>query len=190
MAQQITTSLVRLSYANVFEPKATPQGIEKYSVTCLLPKTDTEGYKALMSAINAEIEENKNDKLKGVVQPRLPIHDGDGASPTGQAYGEECKGHWVFTASANAEYPPQLVDQRVQPIMDRSAIYSGCWAHVAISIYAYNNQSKGIGFGLNGIQKVKDDEALGYSFDAKSAFSAVEDNNSTGGIDPLTGLPL
>ena len=56
MTQQITTSLVRLSYANVFEPKATPQGVEKYSVTCLLPKTDTEGYKALISAINAEIE--------------------------------------------------------------------------------------------------------------------------------------
>lgn len=190
MAQEFTTSLVRLSYVNVFEPKVTPQGVEKYSVTCLLPKTDTAGYKALMTAINAEIEENKTDKLKGVIQPKLPIHDGDGASPTGQAYGEECKGHWVFTASASEKYPPTLVDQRVQPIMDRTALYSGCWAHVALSIYAYNNQSRGIGFGLNGIQKVKDDEPLGYKFDANSAFTSVEIPNEKAQIDPLTGLPM
>ena len=74
--------------------------------------------------------------------------------------------------------------------MDRSQVYSGCWGHVALSIYAYNNQSKGIGLGLNGVQKVKDDEALGFSFDANKAFSAIEDDDtSAGGIDPLTGLP-
>lgn len=194
MAQEFTTSLVRLSYVNVFEPKTTPQGDEKYSVTCLLPKSDTQGYKALMDAIRAEIVANQDDKLKGVAQPKLPIHDGDGFSPGGSEYGPECKGHWVFTASANAKYPPSIMDKRVQPIMDRSQVYSGCWAHVAISIYAYNNQSRGIGFGLNGLQKVKDDEALGYKFDANKAFQAVADPDAPamepGGVDPLTGMPL
>lgn len=190
MAQQFTTNLVRLSYVNVFDPRETPQGVKKYSVTCLLPKSDVDGYKSLMAAINAEIAAEKDGKLKGVIQPKLPIHDGDGASPTGQAYGEECKGHWVFTASASENYPPTIMDKRVQPIMDRSQVYSGCWGHVALSIYAYNNQSKGIGFGLNGIQKVRDDEALGYTFDAQSAFNAIEDDETgAGGIDPLTGLP-
>lgn len=187
MTQQITTTDVRLSYVTVFEPKPTPQGVEKYSVTCLLPKSDKEGYQALMSAIGDEIAENKDTRLKGVAKPKLPIHDGDGVSPTGVEYGPECKGHWVFTASANADYPPTLVDQRVQPIMDRAQLYSGCWGRVALSIYAYNNQSKGIGFGLNGIQKVRDDEPLGYSFNANTAFKPVE---SEGEIDPLTGLPL
>lgn len=189
MATQFTTSLVRLSYVSVFEPKMTPQGVEKYSVTCLLPKSDTNGYKQLMSAINEEIDEAKDTTLKGVTKPRIPIHDGDGTSPNGSEYGPECKGHWVFTASANVDYPPQMYDQRVQPLLDRSALYSGCWGHVAISIYAYNNQSKGIGFGLNGIQKVKDDEALGFSFNANNAFTAVE-TPKEGEIDPLTGLPL
>lgn len=188
MAREFTTNLVRLSYVNVFDPKENQQGVKKYSVTCLLPKSDVDGYKSLMAAINAEIAAEKDGKLKGVIQPKLPIHDGDGASPTGQAYGEECKGHWVFTASAGENYPPQIMDQRVQPIMDRSLVYSGCWAHVALSIYAYNNQSKGIGFGLNGVQKVRDDEALGYTFDAQSAFKPVDAD--TAGIDPLTGLPL
>lgn len=190
MAQQFTTNPVRLSYVSVYDPRETPQGTMKYSVTCLLPKSDTEGYKALMEAIGAEIDAAKDDKLKGVTKPRIPIHDGDGVSPGGSEYGPECKGHWVFTASANADYPPQLFDQRVQPIMDRTAIYSGCWAHVALSIYAYNNQSKGIGFGLNGVQKVKDGEPLGYTFNGRNAFKPVESQAGSEDIDPMLGFPL
>ena len=64
MTQQITTSRVRLSYVSVFEPKATPQGVEKYSVTCLLPKSDTAGYKILQDAIQAEFNAEKDGKLK------------------------------------------------------------------------------------------------------------------------------
>lgn len=196
MARQFTTSLVRLSYVSVFQPRETPQGIKKYSVTCLLPKSDKAGYDALMKAISEEYQANKDTILKGIAKPKIPVHDGDGTTSTGAEFGPECKGHWVFTASANEDYPPSVVDQRVQPIMNRTDMYSGCWGHVAISIYAYNNQSKGIGFGLNGVQKVKDDEALGFSFDANEAFSAVEGFSDdlpftkTGEIDPLTGLPI
>lgn len=80
--------------------------------------------------------------------------------------------------------------------MNQTDVYSGCWGHVAISIYAYNNQSKGIGFGLNGVQKVKDDEPLGFSFNANDAFSTVEGSSDDSDftpmeeVDPLTGLPL
>lgn len=192
MAQQATVGPVRLSYVNVFEPRETPQGTMKYSVTCLLPKSDTKTYETLMGVVKAEMELAKDDKLKGVSKPRLPLHDGDGVSPTGVEYGPECKGHWVFTASANAEYPPHLVDQRVQPIMDHSQIYSGCWGYVALSVYAYNNQSRGIGFGLNGIQKVRDDEPLGYSFNVSSAFKPIEGGSGSEAceVDDLLGFPL
>lgn len=196
MARQFTTSLVRLSYVSVFQPRETPQGTKKYSVTCLLPKSDKAGYDALMKAICEEYQANKDTVLKGIAKPKIPVHDGDGTTSTGAEFGPECKGHWVFTASANETFPPSVVDQRVQPIMNQTDVYSGCWGHVAISIYAYNNQSKGIGFGLNGIQKVKDDEALGFSFNASDAFSTVEGSSDdlpfakTGEIDPLTGLPI
>lgn len=183
MAQQLTTALVRLSYVNAFTPKMNNQGVEKYSVTCLLPKSDKAGYEQIMRAINKEISEEADGKLKGVAQPKIPIHDGDGTSPTGLEYGAECKGHWVFTASANADRPPAIVDTRVQPIINQTELYSGCYGHVAISIYAYNNSTKGIGFGLNGIQKTKDGEALGSSFDAKSAFKVATEQET----DPLLG---
>lgn len=189
MSQQITTSKVRLSYVNVFEPKANKQGVVKYSVTCLLPKSDTEGYRQLMAAIKAEFEAEKDGKLKGVASPKHPIWDGDGVTSTGTEFGPECKGCWVFAASAGENRPPSVVDQNVQPIIRQTDLYSGCYGHVALSIYAYNNQSKGIGFGLNGVQKVADGEPLGYSFDAKSAFSVVPGGTGSG-IDPLTGLPV
>ncbi len=195
MSRQFTTNQVRLSYVSVFQPRETPQGQKKYSVTCLLPKSDKEGYEALVAAINEEFQANKDTVLKGIAKPKIPVHDGDGVTSTGAEYGPECKGHWVFTASANENFPPSVVDQRVQPIINQTEVYSGCWGHVAISIYAYNNQSKGIGFGLNGVQKVKDDEPLGFTFDAKEAFSKVEtaDDSPFGStareIDPLTGLP-
>ncbi|MDY3987122.1 MAG: DUF2815 family protein [Peptoniphilaceae bacterium] len=189
MSQQITTSKVRLSYVNVFTPRANQQGVEKYSVTCLLPKTDTAGYNQLMAAIKAEYEAEKDGKLKGVATPKHPIWDGDGVTSTGAEFGPECKGCWVFTASANPEYPPAVVDQNVQPILKQTDVYSGCYGHVALSIYAYNNQSKGIGFGLNGVQKVADGEPLGHSFSAKDAFHTVP-KQPGGEIDPLTGLPV
>lgn len=44
MSKQFTTNLVRLSYVSVFQPRETPQGTKKYSVTCLLPKSDKAGY--------------------------------------------------------------------------------------------------------------------------------------------------
>lgn len=196
MSKQFTTNLVRLSYVSVFQPRETPQGTKKYSVTCLLPKSDKAGYDALMKAIGDVYQESKDTVLKGIAKPKIPVHDGDGVTSTGAEFGPECKGNWVFTASANENYPPSVVDQRVQPVMNQTDVYSGCWGHVAISIYAYNNQSKGIGFGLNGVQKVKDDEPLGFSFNANEAFSAVEGSSDDseftpmGGVDPLTGLPL
>lgn len=191
MSQQVTTSEVRFSFVNVFNPKINPQGIEKYSITCLLPKADTEGLKIINEAIRKEYEEHKEGKLKGVAKPRTPIWDGDGAKQDGTEFGPECKGCWVFAASSGAERPPAVVDQNVQPILKPTDLYSGCYGHVALSVYAYNNQSKGIGFGLNGVQKTKDGEPLGYHFDAKRAFNAVKNQNeNTNGVDPITGLPL
>lgn len=194
MAQQLTTSEVRLSYVTVFVPREDQSKRLKYSVTCLLPKTDVNGYNQLMAAIQAEAQAEANGKLKGVSIQHVkhPIHDGDGVTQNGTPFGDECKGHWVFTATCSEDRPPAVVDQRVQPIMDKSQIYSGCYGHVAISIYAYDNQSKGIGFGLNGLQKTRDGEALGFNFNAQNAFSAVAVPQDDGvqQIDPATGLPL
>ena len=180
MAQNITTSEVRLSFVNVFAPRIDNEGNEKFSVTCLLPKSDTAGLNILKSAIDAEIEEEKNGIFKGINKEFIkhPIHDGDGYTATGKEFGPECKGHWVFSATTGIDYPPQIVDKKVQPIIDRTEMYSGCYGHVAIRVKAYDNQSKGVGFYLNAIQKTKDGESLAGSFNVKEAFKVIDDSVS------------
>lgn len=190
---QFTTNLVRFSYVNVFKPVSVNNGPERYSVTCLLPKADTAGYNALMAAVNSVKESEKDGKFKGLNMEyvKFPIHDGDGVNKDGKPFGDECKGHWVFTVGCSADRPPQILDAKVQPIMNQADVYSGAYGHVAMSIFAYDNNSKGIGFGLNAIMKKKDGEPLGFSFNAQDAFGAFAQASSGGGeIDPLTGLPM
>ena len=178
MAQQITTTEVRLSYVNVFVAREDQSGRLKYGVTCLLPKTDVNGYNMLMQAIQTEAQAEANGKLKGVSIQHVkhPIHDGDGVTQNGTPFGDECKGHWVFTASAKIDYPPQVVDKYVNPIMDQSEIYSGIYANVTVNFFPYMfTGKKGIGAGLGNVQKVSDGEPLAGGRTAQQDFTPVEE---------------
>ncbi len=173
----ITISEVRLSYCNVLKPSARPGQDAKYSATLLIPKTNTAAKAALDQAINAAIEKGIGAKWNGQRPPRIDIclHDGDGPRPSdGAPYGPECRGMWVLTASASEDHKPFVVDGSLNPIIDPRMMYSGVWANVCISFYAYNsNGKKGIGCGLVGVQKLRDDEPLGSTVTAESVFSAI-----------------
>lgn len=176
----VTTNEVRLSYVHLFKPYAyMPGQEEKFSVTVLVPKTDTD----TMGRINAVIEAAKArgvaDKWNGQCPPIIPtpVYDGDGVRPSdGMAFGPECKGHWVFTASAKIDYPPEVVDINGNPIINQSEVYSGMYGRVNVSFYPYSfGGKKGIGCGLGPVQKTRDGEALGGSMPkAASVFGAPQ----------------
>lgn len=176
----ITIGECRLSYCNVFKPMPpfnNPAGEPKFSVTILVPKSNAQAKAAIDAAINAAIEAGVASKWNGQ-RPPVPaicVHDGDGARPSdGAAFGQECKGHWVFTASCKADRPPFVVDGMVQKIINPAEVYSGCYANVNVNFFAYNQAGKkGIGCGLNGIQKTRDGEPLGSTVTAEEAFSAI-----------------
>lgn len=193
-ANTVTIGEVRLSYVNLFEPRAPQGGGEpKYSVTILLPKGNT----AAMEAINGAVEAAKQAGIAKKWGGRLPakiassIHDGDGLRDNGEPFGEECRGHWVFTASCKAK--PPVVDRNVQPIIDTDDVYSGCYANVNISFFPYDAAGKrGIGCGLNCVQKVRDGEPLGGQVSVSEAFQPVADAapavpGTDMVYDPLTG---
>lgn len=171
----------RLSYVHVFKPHAaTPGAEEKFSTTILVPKTDVETKQKIDVAIKAATELGVSEKWNGVKPPTVPnpIWDGDGVKQNGEQFGPECKGHWVFTASAKADYPPQVVDRRVQPILDQSEIYSGCYANVAVNFFPYLFAGKkGIGAGLGNIQKIKGGESLAGTRTAEQDFAVVDDED-------------
>jgi hypothetical protein len=54
-----------------------------------------------------------------------------------------------------------LVDSDRQPIVEADAIYSGVWAYISVTSFAYDNESKGVSFFLNNIMKARDGERFG-----------------------------
>ncbi len=159
--EKIVTGKVRFSYVNVFTPRAIDGGEEKYSVTLLIPKADTETYNKIMNGMNKTLNEAVAEVFKGVMptSPKFPIYDGDGVRPSGEAFGEECRGHWVITA--NSKERPEVVDIACQPIMNKSDFYSGCYGRASIVFFAYNTSgNKGVGCGLNNLQKLEDGQPL------------------------------
>lgn len=164
----VTTGEVRLSYVHLFKPYAFQPGQEeKFSCTLLIPKTDTDTMARINNAIAAATEKGVSDRWNGVRPPVIPnpVYDGDGVRPSdGMEFGPECKGHWVITASAKADYPPEVVDENMNPIINQSAIYSGIYGRVNLSFFPYAfGGKKGIGCGLGPVQKLRDGESLGGS---------------------------
>ena len=54
---QVITGEVRFSYAHVWEPSSINGGDEKYSVSIIIPKSDTKTIKAINNAIEAAKQE-------------------------------------------------------------------------------------------------------------------------------------
>lgn len=191
----VTTGEVRLSYVHLTKPyAAVPGQEEKFSVTVLVPKTDTMTYAIIMAAIEAAKQRGVTEKWGGSVPALLPtpIYDGDGVRPSdGAEFGPECKGHWVFTASAKADYPPEIVDANGNALLSASAIYSGMHGRVNVTFFPYAfGGKKGIGCGLGPVQKLRDGEPLGGGTpSAKDAFG-IPEQRAAGGVNPITGLPM
>ena len=167
---RIVTGEVRLSYANVWEPNAIQGGKRKYSVSLIIPKSDTATITAIEKAVDSAIEQGIGKfggKRPNKAALKLPLRDGD-IERDDKAYAN------AYFLNANSLTAPQIVDQDVAPILDRTEVYSGCYAHVSLSFYAFNtNGNRGIACGLGNIQKTRDDESLdGGRVSAETDFGA------------------
>jgi len=176
--RDVVTGTARLSYANLTTARAGLQGGEaKFSTTVLVPKSDIATKQRLDAAIQAAINAGVSDKWNGVRPPILstPVHDGDGVRVSdGMPFGDECKGHWVFTASSKNK--PEVVDANLNPIINPSEIYSGMYARVSVNFFPYAQAGKkGIGCGLGPVQKIADGEPLGGRVSATDAFGGDSD---------------
>ena len=171
----ITGPETRWSYANVWEPKSINGGTPKYSVSLIIPKSDTKTVEKIQAALKAAYEAGQG-KLKGngKTVPALsvlktPLRDGDAERPDDPAYADS------YFINANSASAPGIVDAGCQPIIDRSEVYSGVYGRASINLYAFNsNGNKGIACGLNNLQKIKDGEPLGGKSRAEDDF-ATED---------------
>lgn len=171
----ITGPNTRWSYANVWEPKSVNGGTPKFSVSLIIPKTDTKTLAKIRDAIEAAYKEGEA-KLRGngkSVPPlssiKNPLRDGDTERPDDPAYAG------CYFVNANATSAPGIVDADRNPILTRSEVYSGVYGRASITFYAFNSSgNRGIACGLNNLQKIRDGEPLGSKASAESDFATDE----------------
>ncbi|MEG2412882.1 MAG: DUF2815 family protein [Clostridium sp.] len=166
---KVTTGKVRFSYAHLFEPKAMEGQEPKYSVSVIIPKTDTETLKAIKEAVD-QVKKEGAAKWGGKVPPNLktPLRDGDAERPDDESY-TNC-----YFLNANSKNKPGVVDQYVQPVLDATEVYSGCYGRLTLNFYPYSsNGNKGIACGLGNVQKLEDGEPLGGFTRAEDDFDSV-----------------
>lgn len=177
---KIVTGKVRLSYANIFEPKSINGGDEKYSTSILIPKDDKDTLRKIKEATEEAKELGRDTKWGGKIPANLktPLRDGDEEKPDDEAYA----GHYFLNANSNTK--PGIAKpigkgadgkNKFQEIIDTTEVYSGCYAKVSLSFYPYNaNGNKGVAAGLNNIVKIQDGESLGGRANLADDFADID----------------
>ena len=175
----ITGKHTVMSYLNVNEAK-TPMGdgTPKFSVSLIIPKSDTVTIAKIRAAIEAAYEEG-HSKLKGsskfipaLEDIKTPLRDGDKDRKGDEAYKN------AYFVNANSTTKPGVVDADRNPILDSSELYSGIIGRASINFYAYNsNGNRGIACGLNNIQKLADGTPLGGHSRAEDDFADLDDED-------------
>lgn len=186
MSTRIITGKARLSFPHLFEPWAAKQSDPpKYSTMVLIPKSDTATIEK-MRAAEEEIKATKSAVWGGKVPKHLKssLHDGDVET---EKYDPEDwperHGHFYITPNSNVQYKPGVVDRALNPILDRSEVYSGVYAKVSMTAFAYNTSGNlGIGFGLNNVQILGGGENLGGGVSAASEFDALDDDEEAASL--------
>ena len=173
----ITGRKTVMSYLNVNEPKAPLNGgTPKYSVSLIIPKSDTETVEKIKAAIKAAYDEGQS-KLKGnsksvpaLEDIKTPLRDGDKERSGDEAYKN------AYFINANSTTKPGVVDADRNPILETSELYSGIIGRASINFYAFNsNGNRGIACGLNNLQKLADGTPLGGHSRAEDDFADLDD---------------
>lgn len=177
---RVVTGKVRLSYVHLFEPWKSEgtEGDAKYSCVILIPKSDKKTLGDIRRAIQAAAEAGASKHFGGKVPKNLSttLRDGDDDENVDTDDSPEYAGHMFMNVGSKTR--PGLVDKNVQPILDSTEIYSGCYARVDMNAFSYSvSGNRGISFGLNHVQKWSDGEYLGGRSRAEDAFDALDDED-------------
>lgn len=162
----------RFSYLNCWEPTSINGGEPKYSLSAIVSKDD----KVTIRKIENAIENAKKEAISkwgGRIPSNLKtvLRDGD-LERDDEAYANS------LFFNANSKTAPQVVNKNVEPILDKSEVYSGCYGNISVTFYGYSvNGSKGIAASLGNIQLVRQGEPLGGKSNAAQDFSIIEDDD-------------
>lgn len=176
-------------YVFIWEPRDPPAGQTgepKYSISLLWPKSEVEKLKDLKAAI-MEVAQGKfgtaPEKLAELFKAgkyKYPLRDGNIERPDDPVFAD----HVFVNASSTSQ--PGIVDAKVQPIFEKDDAYSGCIFRASVSVFGYDNVSKGVGIGLSNLQVVRKGPRLDGRKNAEQDFQDFKDE-SAGATDDLVG---
>ena len=181
MSTKVTTVEFRVAFPSVFRPKRNDlSGKDEYSLVALFPKgADLSGLKAAAQAAIAK--KWGDDKSKWPKNMKNPFRDqGDRAKTQDDGSETLPQGYEAGAIYLNlkSSQRPGVVAPDMQEIIDESEFYGGCWARASINAYAYDQKgNRGVAFGLNNLQKLRDDDAFGNRSKPEDDFSAVATND-------------
>jgi len=83
--------------------------------------------------------------------------------------------------NVKTQYKPGIVNHNVEPIMDPTEIYSGCYGKATVTAYAYDKMgNRGVSLSLQNIQKTRDGEPItGSRITAEAEFEPIAGANSS-----------
>lgn len=166
MADVIMTPEFRVSFPAVFKARSSKSddgsdGTPKYGITMLFAK-DADLSK-LKAAAQAAAKEKWGDKIPKNL--RSPFRDQGEKELEGYVEGA------VFI-NATSLQKPGLVDRNREDIIDETEFYAGCYARATVSAFAYDKKgNRGVAFGLNNVQKLRDGESLSGRTRAQDDFA-------------------
>jgi hypothetical protein len=177
-ARRIVTPTFKASFPHLFKPSAIKGGEPKFSVTMLFPKDkDLSVIKLAMK--HAKIEEFGPNSKEWPDDLESPVLDGDDF-PDRQGY----PGNWVIKASTGEEYPPEVIDEQGDEILNAKDFYPGCFARAQVFCRVWTfGKKQGIQFMLNGVKKVGDGKPFGGRKSVKDTFAKVEDDDYESDLD-------
>lgn len=198
--RRIITPEFRVSWPSVFEARKVnendPNEKPKFSIVMLFRVKETEKSKELgekpvdltelrqaVAACFAEHlgsswqEEIKKRKGDGSPMYRSPFRRGDDPEKADK----DGFGPGVIYARASSLYKPGVVDWNKQDIINPREFMGGMYARAQISVLWYSVKgNKGVSFGLDNVQKIRDGEIFGGGQKAQDAFDAIEPPEGAG----------
>ena len=167
---KIITPEDRLMWAWLFKPrlnKKTGEPSYQCDVVFTPAAMRTPEFAALKAAAEKAAVDKFGDKLRGLIAAEKFINpfwknerkiDAEtGKLPDGYEPG----GCYITLKSKHRPGIVQNTAAGLQPIIDENEVYAGCWVRASVDCWAFDNESKGVNFGLANVMKIRDDTPLG-----------------------------
>ena len=188
MAENLVTPEFRAAFISVFKATSMKNADgsvnkPKYSIRAAFPPA------ANLTPLKKEAEIAARDKWGDKIPKTLrsPFRLNEELENPVIGIGDD----WVIMSfSANEDRRPGIVDSKLQDIIDDSDVYSGAWYRAQVRAFAYENAgNKGVSFGLQNVQKLRDDDPLGNGrIPASKAFEPVDVPTDPGGAKTATSI--